>query len=181
MSKSIRNLPCTDHRLMQWLPLSQNFLAGIGHVDPFSISPSTMVHFRRNPGRFFFYWLACGFCTLCMSHMFRSMGAVSTSLGRCHDASHRDFVGYGLLSLVLLSLFPNMLGWCRWIQYINPVSYVFRSLMVNEFAGVEYECSRYIPSGPGYPQVATENNICNVVGAMKVVRLFWFSFLGQVI
>ncbi|EDK39691.2 hypothetical protein PGUG_03789 [Meyerozyma guilliermondii ATCC 6260] len=39
-----------------------------------------MVNFRRNPGRFFFYWLMCGVCTLVMSHMFRSLGAVSTSL-----------------------------------------------------------------------------------------------------
>ncbi|KAF5210855.1 Multidrug resistance protein [Clavispora lusitaniae] len=125
-----------------------------------------MVHFRRNPGRFFFYWLACGFCTLCMSHMFRSLGAVSTSL-----AGAMTPATVILLAMVIFTGFvipiPNMLGWCRWIQYINPVSYVFESLMVNEFAGVEYECSQYIPSGPGYPQVATENNICNVVGAVR--------------
>ena len=38
-----------------------------------------MVNFRRNPGRFFFY-LMCIWCTFVMSHLFRSIGAVTTTI-----------------------------------------------------------------------------------------------------
>ena len=31
---------------------------------------------------------------------------------------------------------PKMLGWSRWINYINPVGYVFESLMVNDLHGM---------------------------------------------
>ncbi|MCC3252264.1 ABC transporter permease, partial [Serratia marcescens] len=86
-----------------------------------------MVNFRRNPGRFFFYWLMCGVCTLVMSHMFRSLGAVSTSL-----AGAMTPATVILLAMVIYTGFviptPKMLGWSRWINYINPVGYVFEAL-----------------------------------------------------
>ena len=96
-----------------------------------------MVNFRRNPGRFFFYWLMCIWCTFVMSHLFRSIGAVSTSIsGAMTPATVL------LLAMVIYTGFviptPSMLGWSRWINYINPVGYVFESLMVNEFHGREF-------------------------------------------
>lgn len=123
-----------------------------------------MVNFRREPGRFFFYWMFCGLCTLAMSHMFRSLGAVSTSL-----AGAMTPATVILLAMVIFTGFviptPSMLGWSRWIQYVNPVSYVFESLMVNEFANREFQCSEFIPFGPGYDTGATMNNVCSATGS----------------
>lgn len=123
-----------------------------------------MVNLRRDPGRFFFYWLYGMLCTLCMSHMFRSLGAVSTSL-----AGAMTPATVILLSMVIFTGFvipvPEMLGWSKWIKYINPVSYVFESLMCNEFHDREFECSAYVPTGPGYPTTASVNNICSTTGA----------------
>ena len=124
-----------------------------------------MVNFRRNAGRFFFYWLFCILCTLCMSHMFRSLGAVSTSL-----AGAMTPATVILLAMVIFTGFvipkPSMLGWSKWIQYINPVSYVFESLMVNEFHDREFKCASYVPAGPSYQNFADSLRVCAVVGAV---------------
>lgn len=41
-----------------------------------------------------------------------------------------------ILALVMFTGFvipiDYMLGWCRWINYIDPVAYAFESLMINE-------------------------------------------------
>ena len=124
-----------------------------------------MVNFRRNPGRFFFYWLMCIWCTFVMSHLFRSIGAVSTSIsGAMTPATVL------LLAMVIYTGFviptPSMLGWSRWINYINPVGYVFESLMVNEFHGREFQCAQYVPSGPGYENISRSNQVCTAVGSV---------------
>lgn len=127
----------------------------------FNFSFYFMVNFRRTPGNFFVYWLFCIFCTLCMSHMFRSLGAVSNSL-----AGAMTPATVILLAMVIFTGFviptPSMLGWSRWIQYINPVSYVFESLMVNEFHGRDFECALYVPN---YANAGSFEHICSVVGA----------------
>lgn len=122
-----------------------------------------MVNFRRNPGRFFFYWLLCLVCTLVMSHLFRSLGAVSTSL-----AGAMTPATVILLAMVIYTGFviptPKMLGWSRWINYINPVGYVFEALMDNEFSGRPFECAQYVPSGGAYDNVSLQQKVCNTVG-----------------
>ncbi|CAK9439084.1 uncharacterized protein LODBEIA_P33080 [Lodderomyces beijingensis] len=123
-----------------------------------------MVNFRRNPGRFFFYWLMNGWCTLVMSHLFRTIGAVSTSLAGAMTPAI-----VLLLAMVIYTGFviptPMMLGWSRWINYINPVGYVFESLMCNEFHDREFECANFVPVGPGYEGIADANRVCTAVGA----------------
>lgn len=125
-----------------------------------------MVNFRRDAGRFFFYWLYCGLCTLCMSHMFRSLGAVSTSI-----AGAMTPATVILLAMVIYTGFvipkPSMLGWSEWILYINPVSYVFESLMVNEFHDRQFLCASYVPTGPNYANVPDTLRICAVQGAVE--------------
>lgn len=58
-----------------------------------------------------------------------------------------------------------MLGWCRWINYIDPVAYAFESLMINEFHGIDYQCSAFVPVGPGYNTVGNLNKVCSAVGS----------------
>jgi len=56
-----------------------------------------------------------------------------------------------------------MLGWCRWINYIDPVGYGFESLMINEFSGQEYTCSTLVPV---YGDLADQSQVCSAVGAV---------------
>lgn len=151
---------------------SADALAGIITELPTKFMMSTsfnfvfyfMVNFRREPGRFFFYWLVCFTCTLVMSHLFRSLGAVSTSL-----AGAMTPATVLLLAMVIFTGFviptPNMLGWSRWINYINPVGYVFEALMANEFHGREFTCSQFVPSGAGYESVSPDQHVCSTVGS----------------
>lgn len=130
----------------------------------FNFSIYFMVNLRRNPGRFFFYWLMCFLCTLVMSHLFRSLGAVSTSL-----AGAMTPATVLLLAMVIFTGFviptPKMLGWSRWINYINPVGYVFEALMANEFSEREFPCAEFVPRGSGYQTVEPNQRVCLTVGA----------------
>ncbi|CAM6002881.1 unnamed protein product [Sphagnum balticum] len=38
-----------------------------------------------------------------------------------------------------------MLGWCRWLNYLDPLAYAFESLMVNEFHNRKFKCDQYVP------------------------------------
>lgn len=58
-----------------------------------------------------------------------------------------------------------MLGWCRWINYIDPVAYGFESLMINEFTDINFACSQFVPAGGAYANVGPLNRICGTTGA----------------
>ncbi|RLV95118.1 Multidrug resistance protein CDR1 [Spathaspora sp. JA1] len=124
-----------------------------------------MVNYRRNPGRFFFYWLINIWATLTMSHLFRSLGAVFTTI-----AGAMTPAAVFLIAMVVYTGFvipePSMLGWSKWIRYINPVSYAFESLMVNEFHDREFTCATFVPTGPGFENIADANRVCSTVGAV---------------
>ncbi|KAL6452790.1 CDR1 Pleiotropic ABC efflux transporter of multiple drugs CDR1 [Candida maltosa Xu316] len=94
-----------------------------------------------------------------------SIGAVSTSLAGAMTPAI-----VLLLAMVIYTGFviptPSMLGWSRWINYINPVGYAFESLMVNEFHGRDFLCSTYIPAGPAFANVSIDNKVCTAVGSV---------------
>lgn len=128
-----------------------------------------LINLRRNPGRFFFYWLAVFLATLTMSHMFRCLGAIFYTF-----AQAMTFATTLLLALVIFTGFAipikSMLGWSRWINYLDPLGYVFESLMDNEFHDREFECDQLIPSGPGYTNVGPTNVGCAAVGSTLGLR-----------
>ena len=72
-----------------------------------------------------------------------------------------------LLALLIFTGFvvpiEYMLGWCRWINYLNPVAYGYESLMVNEFHDRNFPCSSYIPD---YAKASMDNRACDAVGAI---------------
>lgn len=74
-----------------------------------------------------------------------------------------------LLALVLFTGFSiptrAMLGWSRWINYVNPLAWAFESLLINDLAGREFECSGLVPSGPAYASEPLTSRVCNVIGA----------------
>ncbi|TID20447.1 hypothetical protein CANINC_003564 [Pichia inconspicua] len=121
-----------------------------------------MVNFRRNAGRFFFYLLLNFSGTLVMSHIFRSIGS-------SFKTQSESMVPAAVLltAMVIYTGFvlptPSMRGWSRWINYIDPVSYVFESLMANEFDGRQFECSDFIPN---YPDANPANRVCSVVSSV---------------
>lgn len=77
-----------------------------------------------------------------------------------------------ILALVIFTGFvipvDYMLGWCRWINYLDPVAYGFEALMINEFSGRQYTCDQFVPSpdSPGYEDVSLENRVCSTAGSV---------------
>lgn len=59
-----------------------------------------------------------------------------------------------------------MLGWSRWINYINPIAYAFEALIVNEFHNRQFSCSNFVPAGPPYANVEGTQRVCSSVGAV---------------
>ena len=48
----------------------------------------------------------------------------------------------------------------------QPLKYAYESIMTNEFRTLDFECSNLVPQGPGYENIALENQVCTVVGAV---------------
>ncbi|KAL4934904.1 hypothetical protein BDV06DRAFT_144677 [Aspergillus oleicola] len=131
----------------------------------FNIPLYFLTNLRREPRSFFIFLLFSYVTTLTMSMLFRTMAATSRTLSQALVPA-----AILILGLVIYTGFTiptrNMLGWSRWMNYINPIGYGFESLMVNEFQGRSFNCSddAFIPLGDGYTNRA--NQVCGVVSAV---------------
>lgn len=77
-----------------------------------------------------------------------------------------------ILALVIFTGFviptDYMLGWCRWINYLDPVAYGFEALVINEFHGRDFTCTAFVPSPaiPAYSNITLANRACTTVGSV---------------
>ena len=123
-----------------------------------------MTNLRREPGAFFFFLLISFTTTMVMSMVFRSIAALSRVFVLAMTPAALIMIGLIVYTGFAIPV-TQMRGWSRWINYIDPIGYGFESLMVNEFHGRQYTCSQFVPTGPGYENIAPENRICSVVGS----------------
>jgi ABC-type multidrug transport system permease subunit len=90
-----------------------------------------MSNLRREPGAFFFYLFTSFLAVLAMSGIFRTIASASRTLSQAMVPA-----AVLILALVMFTGFvipiDYMLGWSRWINYIDPMAYIFESLMINE-------------------------------------------------
>ena len=90
-----------------------------------------------------------------------------------------------LLSLIIFTGFvvpiQDMLGWCRWINYLDPVAYGFESIMVNEFNGRSYSCNTFVPPMvEGYMNISSANRACVAVGSVPGQNaVLGLDYIGQ--
>lgn len=126
-----------------------------------------MTNLRREPGAFFFFLLLNFTTVMFMSMIFRTIGSASRTLFQALVPA-----ALLILDLVLFTGFilpkQYMLGWCRWLSYIDPLGYAFEALMVNEFHNRHFECNQFVPSPTveGYENLAGDNRVCLSVGAV---------------
>ena len=136
----------------------------IGNAIFFNIILYFMTALRLEAGAFFFFMLINFFTVLVMSMIFRTIASSSRTLFQALVPA-----AILILDLVIFTGFvipkDYMLGWCRWLSYIDPLSYAFESLMVNEFHGRRFPCNEYLPMGPAYADIGTKNQVCTSVGA----------------
>ncbi|KAG4262351.1 multidrug resistance protein CDR1 [Fusarium proliferatum] len=99
-----------------------------------------MAHLRRDAGHFFFFCLTSYLTTLVMSCIYRTLACVTRT-------THQAMIPVSILSLGLMIYtgftMPTdyMLGWSRWMNYINPLAYAFEALMASEFHNRKFACA----------------------------------------
>ncbi|KAI8156818.1 ZEB2-regulated ABC transporter 1 [Colletotrichum sp. SAR 10_70] len=126
-----------------------------------------MTNLNREPGNFFFFLFTTFLMVLAMSGLFRSIASLSRTMSQAMVPA-----SILILALVIFTGFvipvDYMLGWCRWINYLDPVAYGFEALMINEFHNREFECGAFVPSPllEGYENVTLANRACSTVGAV---------------
>ncbi|KAJ5729680.1 ABC multidrug transporter A-2 [Penicillium malachiteum] len=120
---------------------------------------------RRTAAHFFIFFLFSFTTTLVMSNIFRWIGAVSRAMAQAMVPS-----SIFMMVLVIYTGFAiptrDMHVWFRWLNYLNPIAYAFESLMVNEFSGRDFNCTAYVPDGPGYADAPLSSKICGENGAV---------------
>lgn len=133
----------------------------------FNVTLYFLTNLRRTPGAFFTFYLFSFVCTLAMSMLFRTIGALSKTLAQAMAPA-----AVFILALIIYTGFAvpirDMHPWFRWINYLDPVAYAFEALMVNEFHNRRFNCSAFVPQGPGYESLSPDERLCSAVGAALV-------------
>lgn len=129
-------------------------------ISIFSVVLYFMANLRREPAQFFIFYLFLITVVLTMSGLFRSLGALTKSVGQA-----MALAGILVLCIVVYTGFtlpePYMHPWLSWIRWVNPIYYTFEALIANEFHGRNYDCSQIIPSyGTG------TSFVCSSVGSV---------------
>lgn len=132
----------------------------------FNIPVYFMTDLRREAGPFFTYWLFSLITTFTMSMIFRTIAASSRSLSQALVPAAILILGMVIYTGFVIPT-RNMLGWSRWMNYINPVAYSFESLLVNEFHDRNFPCAAIVPAGGAYDSVSMDHRICGTVGAQS--------------
>jgi ATP-binding cassette subfamily G (WHITE) protein 2 (SNQ2) len=135
----------------------------IFQVSMFSIVLYFMVGLQLSAGAFFTYWIVVFSTTMCMTALFRAIGAAFSNFDAASKVS-----GFGVAAILTYTgyMIPktSMHPWFVWIYWINPLAYAFQSLMDNEFHGQVIPCvnNNLIPNGPTYTNTA--HQACSGIG-----------------
>ncbi|KAJ9266327.1 hypothetical protein DTO212C5_6414 [Paecilomyces variotii] len=120
---------------------------------------------RYEPGPFFIFFLITFTALLCMSQVFRTIAAATQTIPQALAVA-----GVILIATVIYTGFviprPNMHPWFGWIMWINPLSYAYEALIVNEFHGRDFPCSDVVPAYPGFSTGANPTFVCGEKGAV---------------
>ncbi|KAI5464260.1 ABC-2 type transporter-domain-containing protein [Mariannaea sp. PMI_226] len=135
-------------------------------VSGFSLVLYFMVHLTMSASAFFTFWIVLIAVTMCMTALFRSVGAIFRTFDGASKVS-----GLLIAAIVIYSGYmiqkPNMHPWFVWLYWINPISYAFDALLSNEFHGKVIPCvgNNLVPNGPGFTDAA--HQACAGVGGAR--------------
>ncbi|EXM18559.1 hypothetical protein V3481_018957 [Fusarium oxysporum f. sp. vasinfectum] len=126
-------------------------------VSVFSLIVYFLVGLTSSAGHFFTFWFVILSATMCMTALFRAVGACFKTFD---DAS--KISGLLVLSLLMYSGYmiskSDMHPWFVWIYWIDPVAYAFDALLSNEMHGKHVPCAgpHLVPNGPGYASAVNQ-------------------------
>ncbi|KAJ5345619.1 hypothetical protein N7452_003623 [Penicillium brevicompactum] len=120
-------------------------------VSIFSLVLYFMTGLDMDAAKFFTYWIVLFAVTMCLTQMFRGIGALFSTFDGASKIS-----GFLVTALVVYAGYmiprPEMHMWFGWIFYVNPMAYAFEALAANEFHGKIIPCAdnNLIPNGEAY-------------------------------
>lgn len=124
----------------------------------FSIVYYFLVGLRTNAAAFFIFWAVLFTVAMCMTTLFRAIGATFRTFNAA--AQFSGFVNAAMITYIGYMI-PKirMHPWFVWIYWIDPLAYGFETLLANEFHGAIIQCvgNNLIPSGPGYMNSAYQS------------------------
>ncbi|KAL2054657.1 hypothetical protein ABVK25_004960 [Lepraria finkii] len=136
-------------------------------VTQFSVVIYFIVGLKTSAAAFFTFWILIFAVAMCVTAMFRLIGAASTTF----DAASK--ISGFLVSAIIIYIgyfIPKteMHPWFSWIYWINPLAWGFQSILANEFRDDTIQCvgSNLIPSGPFYTDSAFQS-CAGVQGAVQ--------------
>lgn len=132
-------------------------------ISIFSIVVYFMVGLTMTASAFFTYWVIVLVTTICITALFRAVGALWSTFEGASKVS-----GFLIQALILYTGYmihkPQMHPWLVWVYWIDPMSYGFDALLSNEFHNKIIPCvgNNLVPSGPSYN--SSQPQSCTGVG-----------------
>ncbi|KAJ4312514.1 hypothetical protein N0V94_007407 [Neodidymelliopsis sp. IMI 364377] len=130
----------------------------------FTVIVYFMADLKKEAGPFFLFVVFTFLTTMTMTAWFRVIAAFTHSID-----SALAVAGLSMLPLAMYGGYviprPSMHPWFKWVSYIDPIYYTIEALMAVEFHRRNAPCQQLVPSGIGYENVSTQNQVCAVVGA----------------
>jgi ABC-type multidrug transport system ATPase subunit/ABC-type multidrug transport system permease subunit len=130
----------------------------------FEICAYFMMGLKLTAGAFFSFFIILFFMNLCMNGFFRLFGAstsnffLATQMSGVILIAVTNYTGYTIP-------YNKMHPWLSWIYWINPMTYCYKALLINELGGEEYGCDgvgNSVPFGPGYDD--WNYRVCTMTG-----------------
>ncbi|KAK9357277.1 ABC-2 type transporter-domain-containing protein [Lipomyces starkeyi] len=149
-------------------------------VSVFTVVLYFMVGLTQTASAFFTCWIFVTATTMCMTALFRAIGAAFSTFDGASKVS-----GFLISALFMYTGYmitkPHMHPWLGWIYWIDPLAYGFSALLSNEFHDKIIPCvgTNLVPNGPGYRDSAYQS-CAGVGGAMQgQVTLTGDQYLGS--
>ncbi|KAJ5140829.1 hypothetical protein N7448_004237 [Penicillium atrosanguineum] len=139
----------------------------------FSVVIYWMVGLKHTAAAFFTFWAILFTTTLCITALFRCIGAAFSTFEAASKIS-----GTAVKAIVMYAGYmipkPKIKNWFVELYYTNPFAYAFQAGMSNEFHGQYIDCvgRNLIPNGPGYENVGDANKACAGVGGATTGATF---------
>lgn len=139
----------------------------IFQITHFTLVLYFMVGLKLSAAAFFTHWVIVFSATMCLTAMFRAIGAAFRSFDSASKIS-----GFLTTALVVYTGYliqkPAMHPWLGWIFWINPMAYAFEAILATEFKNSIIDCtdSNLIPTGPGYSN-SNHQSCAGVGGAVQ--------------
>ncbi|KAG0174917.1 hypothetical protein DFQ28_003658 [Apophysomyces sp. BC1034] len=130
----------------------------------FSLCAYFLMGFYLDAGRFFTFLVTIFFLIMTMNGFFRFFGAITTSFFAATQLSGvvvNILLPYAGFAIHVSSMHP----WLKWLYWINPLAYVYKTLLTNEMHGQKYSCEgegNSVPFGPGYND--WRYKVCTMIG-----------------